>query len=205
MTSTAHTGTSALDTRRRSLTLLTVGIGGVGFVATCVPFVSSLGPSEQAKALGASVTVSLDGLAHESLMTVEWRGMPVWILRRSAAQQDRLLSPQLQNALVDPVSQRSGQQPAYAINPFRSIRPQIGVFVALCTHLGCVPSYRPQAGAADIGSDWPGGFYCPCHGSRFDLAGRVFRNVPAPSNLVVPEHRYVSDSLIEIGSDKTST
>ncbi|MDP1692167.1 MAG: ubiquinol-cytochrome c reductase iron-sulfur subunit [Burkholderiaceae bacterium] len=193
------------DPQRRRLTLLAAGTGGVGLVATAVPFVASFAPSERARALGTAVTVSIDGLAETSLSTVEWRGKPVWILRRSPAQLQHLTAPTHQGLLVDPASRRAEQQPAYAVNPQRSIRPETGVLVALCTHLGCIPSYRPQPGAADIGPDWPGGFFCPCHGSRFDLAGRVFRNVPAPTNLEVPPHRYIADSLIEIGIDTTST
>lgn len=194
----------APDAYRRQLTFATVGVGGAGIVAAAIPFVSSFSPSERAKALGAAVTVSIEGLPEERLMTVEWRGKPVWILRRSAAQQQRLQSPDVLNALADPASLRREQQPDYAENPQRSIRPEIGVFVALCTHLGCIPTYRPDAGATDLRAGWPGGFFCPCHGSAFDLAGRVFRNVPAPSNLEVPPHRYVSDSLIEVGTDKNA-
>jgi ubiquinol-cytochrome c reductase iron-sulfur subunit len=193
------------DPQRRLLTLLAAGAGGAGLVATAVPFVSSLAPSERALALGAAVTVSIDGLPEGSLTTVEWRGKPVWILRRSPSQLQHLTAADHQRLLVDPASRRAEQQPAYAVNPQRSIRPETGVFVALCTHLGCIPSYRPDPGAADIGRDWPGGFFCPCHGSRFDLAGRVFRNVPAPTNLEVPPHRYLADSLIEIGIDPTAT
>ena len=204
MSDTLQAPPCAPDAYRRQLTFVTVGVGGAGIVAAAVPFVSSFAPSERAKALGAAVTVSIEGLPEERLMTVEWRGKPVWILRRSAAQQQRLQSPDLLSALADPASLRREQQPDYAKNPQRSIRPEIGVFVALCTHLGCIPAYRPDAGATDLRAGWPGGFFCPCHGSAFDLAGRVFRNVPAPSNLEVPPHRYVSDSLIEVGTDKNA-
>ncbi len=205
MTQTALDDDSAPDAERRRLTLLTAGVGGAGIIAASVPFVSSFAPSERAKSQGAPVTVAVDGLREESLTTVEWRGKPVWILRRSLAQQKVLLSAGLQRDLVDPASERSEQQPDYTVNPQRSIRPEIGVYVALCTHLGCIPTYRPEVGAADIGSDWPGGFYCPCHGSRFDLAGRVFRNVPAPSNLLVPPYRFASDTVIEIGVDRNES
>lgn len=201
MTQTALDDGATPDAERRRLTLLTAGVGGAGVIAASVPFVASLAPSERAKSQGAPVTVPVDGLREESLTTVEWRGKPVWILRRSPAQQKVLSSADLQRTLVDPASQRSEQQPDYAVNPQRSIRPEFGVYVALCTHLGCIPTYRPDVGAADIGSDWPGGFYCPCHGSRFDLAGRVFRNVPAPSNLVVPPYRFASNTVVEIGVD----
>ncbi len=155
--------------------------------------------------MGAPVTVSVARLPEEKLMTVEWRSKPVWVLRRGPAQLESLQSKELQTLLVDPLSHRAEQQPSYAANPFRSIRPEIGVYVGICTHLGCIPSYRPEVNAPDLRPGWPGGFFCPCHGSYFDLAARVYRNVPAPTNLVVPSYRFVSESVIEIGVDPEST
>ena len=193
------------DASRRRITWMTTGVGGAGVVAAGVPFVASFAPSERAKAVGAPVTVSIAGLQEGKLMTVEWRGQPVWILRRSPAQLESLQSKELQALLVDPLSQRAEQQPAYAANPYRSIRPEIGVYVAICTHLGCIPTYRPDVNAPDLRPGWPGGFFCPCHGSFFDLAARVYRNVPAPTNLVVPPYRFVSDAVIEIGVDLESS
>ena len=192
------------DASRRRVIWMTTGVGGAGVVAASVPFVASFAPSERAKAVGAPVTVSIAGLREGKLMTVEWRGKPVWILRRSAAQLETLQSKELTALLVDPLSQRAEQQPPYAANPVRSIRPEIGVYVGICTHLGCIPSYRPDVDAPDLRPGWPGGFFCPCHGSYFDLAARVYRNVPAPTNLVVPSYRFVSDSVIEVGVDPGS-
>lgn len=193
------------DASRRRITWMTTGVGGAGVVAAGVPFVASFAPSERAKAVGAPVTASIAGLREEKLMTVEWRGKPVWILRRSPAQLESLQSQELHALLVDPLSHRAEQQPPYASNPYRSIRPEIGVYVAICTHLGCIPTYRPDVNAPDLRPRWPGGFFCPCHGSYFDLAARVYRNVPAPTNLVVPPYRFVSDAVIEIGVDPKST
>ena len=192
------------DPSRRQLTLATAGVGSAGAVAAAVPFSCSFTPSERAKALGAPAVVSIGALADEQRMTVEWRGRPVWILRRSAAQQQRLQARELHERLADPLSHREEQQPAYAANPLRSIQPDVSVLVGLCTHLGCIPLYRPEVGASDLPEGWPGGYFCPCHGSYFDLAGRVFRNVPAPTNLVVPPYRYVSATVIEIGIDPSS-
>lgn len=193
------------DASRRRVTWMTTGVGGAGVLAASVPFVASFAPSERARAIGAPVSVSIARLPEGKLMTVEWRGQPVWVLRRSPVQLEGLQSKELQTLLADPLSQRAEQQPSYAANPFRSIRPEIGVYVAICTHLGCIPSYRPEVNAPDLRPGWPGGFFCPCHGSYFDLAARVYRNVPAPTNLVVPSYRFVSDSVIEIGVDSEST
>jgi ubiquinol-cytochrome c reductase iron-sulfur subunit len=181
--------------RRRWLALSSVA-GGAGVIAASVPFVASMAPSERARSLGAPVDVDIAGIGTGELHTVEWRGKPVWILHRSPAMVESLRGHDA--FLGDPRSTRD-QQPDYARNETRSLRPEFGVFVALCTHLGCVPSFRPERGAADLGASWPGGFYCPCHGSRFDLAGRVFKNVPAPSNLEVPQHHYVGESKLTLG------
>lgn len=191
---------SDADLKRRKFLLdATTVAGGVGVVATAVPFLSSMAPSEAAKAAGAPVEVDLNGVDPGKIVTVEWRGKPIWILHRSDAMLAGL--PRHDNLLADP-SSSAPQQPPYAANPARAIRPPFFVAIGICTHLGCVPVYRPEAGAADLGADWPGGFYCPCHGSKFDLAGRVFKNVPAPRNLEVPPYTYLSDSRLLVGDDK---
>lgn len=184
--------------RRLWLTTATI-TGSAGLVAAAVPFVESFEPSERARAIGAPVSVELGGVRPGELQTVEWRGKPVWILRRTPMMLQSLERDM--ELLADPNSQRS-EQPPWARNRWRSLRPEIAVLVGICTHLGCIPTFRPQPGAADLGNQWPGGFFCPCHGSKFDLAGRVFRNVPAPTNLVVPMYRYESDSRMIVGDAK---
>lgn len=187
--------------RRKFLTIATVGVGNVGIAATAIPFIESLAPSEAAKAAGAPVEVDISRLEPGMLVTVEWRGKPVWLLHRTEQMLDLLNKHNDQ--LVDPQSLAS-QQPVYAKNDTRSVRPEYLVVVGICTHLGCIPLYRPEVGAADLGPDWSGGFYCPCHGSKFDLAGRVVKNVPAPRNLDIPPHEYVSDTRLLIGKDSQS-
>lgn len=187
----------AYPDRRLWLTATTV-VGGVGLVASAVPFIASLAPSERARALGASVEVDLQGIEPGGLRTVEWRGKPVFVLRRSQDMLDSLARHD--DLLADPPSRRS-IQPGNTRNAVRSLKPEIAVLEAVCTHLGCIPSFRPTVGAPDIGAAWPGGFYCPCHGSKFDFAGRVFKNVPAPTNLTVPPHQFVADSTLLIGAD----
>jgi ubiquinol-cytochrome c reductase iron-sulfur subunit len=180
--------------------LLACGVaGGAAALATAVPFVSTFAPSERAKAAGGPVEVDLSDLAPGGSKTVEWRGKPVWVVRRTPAMLAALQGHDAQ--LVDPQSDAT-QQPAYAANAERSLRPEVFVAVGICTHLGCSPSNAP-AGAPNpsLPADWPGGFFCPCHGSTFDGAGRVFKNKPAPSNLEVPPYRYASDSLLVIGDD----
>lgn len=184
--------------KRRFLTIATSVVGGIGVLAAGVPFAASLRPSERARALGAPVEVDISGLEPGALLRVQWRGRPVWIVSRTDAVLDRL--PMVEDALRDSESQVN-QQPEYARNRHRSIKPEILVLVGSCTHLGCSPAYRPEVAPADLGPEWQGGFFCACHGSRFDLAGRVFSGVPAPTNLVVPPHRYVSDTLILVGED----
>ena len=185
--------------KRRFLTNATsvVGAVGVGFVAW--PFLSSWMPSARAKAAGAPVDVDISKLEPGQLVRVLWRKKPVWIFRRDASTIADLKT--LDGNLSDPNNEEN-QQPVYAKNTYRSIKAEIAVIVGVCTHLGCSPTYRPELGAADLGGDaWKGGFYCPCHGSKFDLAGRVYAGAPAPTNLVVPPHHFVSDSLIRIGVD----
>lgn len=179
--------------RRRVLLASTIGMGTVGLVATAIPFVGSMEPSERAKAEAAPVDVDVTRVAPGTLITVNWRGRPVWVLHRTP---QMLATLGKHNALLlDPDSQ-ADQQPKYARNATRSVRPAFLVVEAVCTHLGCIPVFRPEPGAADLGADWPGGFYCPCHGSKYDLAGRVFRNVPAPVNLAVPPHAYHGERLV---------
>ncbi|WP_332774924.1 ubiquinol-cytochrome c reductase iron-sulfur subunit [Polaromonas sp.] len=194
----SHTATLPDPARRVWLTAACAA-GGAGIVATSVPFVVSMAPSERARALGAPVEVDVGPIKPGELRTVEWRGKPVWVLRRTTGMLETLRNHD--DLLSDPHSSRRGQQPDYARNDLRSVKPDIAVLVAICTHLGCIPSFRPEPGAADIGASWPGGFYCPCHGSKFDLAGRVFKNVPAPSNLEVPPHHYAGESTLLIGVD----
>ncbi len=182
--------------RRRFLTATTSVIGAVGVAFATVPFVGSWRPSAKAQAAGAPVEVDVSKLEEGQQMTVEWRSKPVWIVRRSQQVIDEL--PLLKSRLRDPDSQVDAQ-PEYARNIYRSIKPEYFVAVGLCTHLGCVPTYRPDPGTVAV--DWPGGFYCPCHGSEFDMAGRVFKGVPAPENLVVPPYKYLSDTVLLIGED----
>jgi ubiquinol-cytochrome c reductase iron-sulfur subunit len=184
--------------RRRMLTAATAGVGAVGAAAMVVPFGMSLLPSEKAKAAGAPVEVDISMIEDGQQITVEWRGKPVWIVKRPESVLNDL--PTLDDELADPQSE-ANQQPAYAKNEGRSINPEISVLVGICTHLGCSPSYRPELAPADLGEGWKGGYFCACHGSRFDLAGRVYKSVPAPTNLVVPPHQYLTDTQILVGED----
>ncbi len=190
-----------VDCGRRRLIVATAAVGGVGAVGALVPFVSSLLPSERAKAAGAPVEVDIGKLAEGQMMTVEWRGKPVWIINRT---KDMLATlPKLDDKVADPKSEKTSQQPAYAANPTRSIKENLLVVIGICTHLGCSPSAKFKAGAEEgMGADWLGGFLCPCHGSTFDFAGRVFKAKPAPTNLEVPPHVYLTDTRILIGEDK---
>lgn len=184
--------------KRRFLIATTTAVGGVATVASAVPFVVSMMPSQRALAGGAPVEVDISKIEAGAKLDVEWQGKVVWIINRTKEMLDTL--PTLRDRLVDPDS-NVPQQPKYCKNLTRSIKPQYLIVVGICTHLGCSPTFRKEEGAADLGADWPGGFFCPCHGSRFDLAGRVFKGVPAPTNLVVPPHKYLSDSKILIGED----
>ena len=196
--------------KRRFLTQATsvVGAVGVGFVAW--PFLSTWKPSAKTKAAGAPIDIDISKLEAGQLVRVLWRKKPVWIFMRDEKALDALNSDGLIKSLDDPdgTGNSKNQQPAYVTSNFRSIKNKesVAVIVGVCTHLGCSPTYRPEPGAADLGGDsWKGGFYCPCHGSKFDLAGRVYAGVPAPTNLVIPPYRYVSDSLIRIGVDPEIT
>lgn len=190
------------DERRRFLVSATATVGVVGATVAAWPFVASWLPSAKARALGAPVPVETDGIEPGQQLTVAWRGRPVWVLHRTPEMLERLRHAHWRNGLSDPDSKVESQQPPYAQNATRSIRPEYLVAVGICTHLGCVPTFRPEVPSKDLGADWMGGYYCPCHGSRFDLAGRVVKYVPAPTNLVIPPHRYIGPQTIEIGIDQ---
>lgn len=184
---------------RRRLLIATSAVGAAATAGVAVPLVASLTPSERARAAGAPVEVDIGKLAPGEMMTVEWRGKPVWILHRTEAMLASLEGNEAE--LVDPASAHP-MQPAYAQNRYRAINPRYLVAVGICTHLGCSPSEKFGTGAASgLGADWPGGFLCPCHGSTFDLAGRVYLHKPAPDNLEVPPHKYLSDTRLIIGAD----
>lgn len=187
-------------TRRRVLIGLTTGVGAIGAVGIAVPFVGSWNPSARAKAAGASVRVDISKIEPGQMITEEWRGKPVYIVRRTQAALDSL--KKVEEMLRDPNSDDL-QQPSYAKNYTRAIKDEFSILLGVCTHLGCAPLFRPDVGAADLGGDkWQGGFFCPCHGSKYDLAGRVYKGVPAPVNLEVPKHMYESDNIVIIGEDQ---
>ncbi len=188
--------------RRRFLTVTTAVVGAVGAGFAAVPFIKSWKPSAQAQLAGAPVTADLSGLEPGQRLVLEWRGQPIWIVRRSDAILQAL--PTLDDRLADPMSENADQQPAYVLqtNPeLRSIRPEISVLVGLCTHLGCAPEMVAEIRPEPFDAEWKGGYFCPCHKSKFDMAGRVFSGVPAPTNLVVPPHFYESETSIVIGLD----
>ena len=192
-----------VDSSKRTWIIASSCAGAVGGVAAAVPFLSTFQPSEKAKAAGAAVEVDISTLKPGEKLTVEWRGKPVWIVRRTPEQLATL--KKLDGALADPKSERKPSEltPEYARNEGRSIKPEFLVAVGICTHLGCSPSDKFQLGAQpSLPDDWAGGFLCPCHGSTFDMAGRVFKNKPAPDNLEVPPHMYLSDTRLLIGEDK---
>jgi len=191
-------GNEVNPSRRRFLTAATTVIGGVGVGFALVPFISSMQPSAKARAAGAPVRADISKVEPGQMIRVKWRGKPVWVVNRTQEMLDVL--PTLDSELRDPESVES-EQPDYAKNEYRSIKPEYAVLIGICTHLGCSPTFRPDIAPADLGKDWKGGFFCPCHGSRFDLAGRVFKGVPAPLNLVVPPYRYLSDTELLIGDE----
>ena len=184
--------------KRRLLTTAAGAFGGVGAACVAVPFVLSMQPSAKARAAGAPVEVDISKIEPGQRIIVEWRGKPVWVVRRTKEMLDML--PTLNDQLRDPDS-KDEQQPDYAKNPSRAIKPEYLILVGICTHLGCSPGFWPDLAPEDLGSEWKGGFFCPCHGSKFDLAGRVHKGVPAPQNLEVPPHQYVSDYRVLIGID----
>lgn len=181
------------NSRRRFLTAATSVVGGAGVVAVAVPFLSSWNPSARAQSAGAPVEADISKLEAGQQIIVKWRGKPVWVVKRDDASLATL--KKLEGELRDPASDDSNQ-PAYAKNEYRSIKPEYLVVVGICTHLGCSPTYRPE-----VTADWMGGFFCPCHGSKFDIAGRVFAGVPAPTNLEIPPYRFVTDGVLLIGED----
>ena len=184
--------------KRRFLIGATSVMGGIGIAAAAAPFVISLLPSERAKAAGAPVEVDISNVEPGQKINVEWRGKVCWVVNRTKAMLDTL--PKMDSRVADPNS-NVPQQPPYCKNEARSIKPEWWVAVGICTHLGCSPTYRPEVAPADLGPEWLGGFFCPCHQSKFDLAGRVFKGVPAPTNLVIPPYRYQSDTEVVIGED----
>jgi len=189
-------------TRRHFLTVATAVTGGAGVIATAVPFLSSFKPSARAQALGAPVEFDVSKLEVGALAKIEWRGHAIYIVHRS---EQMLASLKKDDSLLRDPKSESSEQPSNAKNEYRSIRPAFLVLQGVCTHLGCAPLARFEVAPADLGPTWPGGFFCPCHGSKFDLAGRVFTGVPAPANLTVPPYRFINDNTILIGSDTGST
>lgn len=187
------------EKKRRFLVASTSVVGAVGAGFVCVPFVASWMPSERAKNAGAPVEVDISALEEGRLLVVEWQSKPVWIVKRSPKTLSDL--EKLNDSVRDPNSENIDQQAGYAQNIHRSRKPEISVLVGICTHLGCSPTFRPEMAPVDLGADWLGGFFCPCHSSKFDMAGRVYQGVPAPTNLSVPPHHYVSENVILIGSD----
>lgn len=183
--------------RRRFLITATSVVGSFGVAFAATPFLASWKPSAKAQAAGAPVEVDISKLEPAQQLTIEWRGKPIWIIRRTESMIESL--PAIDKRLRDP-SSLEPQQPEYAQNETRSIKPEFFIAIGICTHLGCVPTYRPDIGGVE--TNWPGGFFCPCHGSKFDLAGRVFQGVPAPLNLEIPPHHYLTDSVVLIGKDK---
>ncbi len=199
---TANKGSGTVDSSRRTWLITSCAMGGVGAAAVAVPFVSTFQPSERAKAAGAAVEVDVSGIAPGEKMVVEWRGKPVWILRRTPEQLASLEAVEAE--LADPKSDRTAvPTPEYAKNRHRSIKPEFLVTVGICTHLGCSPGDKLTPGPQpSLPDNWKGGFLCACHGSTFDVAGRVFKNKPAPDNLEVPPHHFVSDTVLLVGEEK---
>ena len=193
--------TDQIDGGRRHFLLVATTVTGIaGAALTAVPFLSSWKPSARAQALGAPVEADISKLELGAIMKVNWRGQAIFVVRRTPEMLETLTSADVKNGLRDPASEES-LQPEYAKNDVRSLKPEILVLVGVCTHLGCAPLDRFQPKDAELGATWPGGFYCPCHGSKFDLAGRVFKDVPAPLNLAVPPYRFLNDGAIQIGAD----
>ena len=187
--------------RRRFLTATTSVVGAVGAGFLAVPFIKSWNPSARAKLAGAPVTQDISALAEGQQLTLKWRGQPVYVAKRSQAMLATL--KQVDSLLLDPESDNTDQQPAYAKNEWRSIKPEILVLVAVCTHLGCAPEFVPELKPQPFDPNWKGGYFCPCHKSKYDLAGRVFKGQPAPANLPVPPYHFIDDNSIEIGVDPT--
>ena len=189
---------SQIDAEKRKFLIATSAVGALGVASVAVPFVKSMTPSERAKAAGAPVEVDISKIEPGSMMTAEWRGKPVWIINRTDEMTAELSKHNDQ--LSDPMCDVVSQQPNYCKNADRAIKPNLAVIVGICTHLGCSPTAKLLAGG-DMGDKWVGGFFCPCHGSRFDLSGRVFKGSPAPINLVVPPYKYLTDNTLLLGVD----
>jgi ubiquinol-cytochrome c reductase iron-sulfur subunit len=185
--------------KRRFLVAATTAMGGVAGVAVLTPFVMSMLPSERAKAAGAPVEADISKVEPGMLLAIEWQGKPVWIVNRTKETLATL--DKIGDKLLDPNSEKS-EQPVYCKNTARSTKPEYLVVVGICTHLGCSPTFRPELAPADLGADWVGGWFCPCHGSRYDLAARVYKNVPAPLNMQVPPYKYLTDTRILVGVDQ---
>lgn len=185
-----------INKNRRKYIITTSILGGIGLGFATIPFISSWLPSAKAKALGAPIDIDTSKIEEGQRITLDWRGQPIFIIKRSNSMLENLKN--LNEKLRDPNSNEK-QQPIYATNIHRSIKPEIFIVVGICTHLGCVPLYKPKIG--EIDSSWTGGFFCPCHGSRFDLAGRVFKSVPAPCNLVIPPHKYMNEKIVRVGEE----
>jgi len=188
-----------MDKTRRNLVIATSVAGGAASIGAALPFAASMIPSERARAAGAPVEVDLSRIAPGELAVIEWRGKPVWVIRRT---KEMLASLKASEARLSDPGSKASEQPKYAENEFRSEKPELMVMEGVCTHLGCSPQLRSAEMKAEMGADWAGGFYCPCHGSKFDYAGRVFRGAPAPVNLKVPPYNFVSDTRLVIGEDK---
>lgn len=189
-----------VNNSRRMLLGATIGMGAIGSGFVAVPFLGSWQPSAKTRAAGAPVDVDISKLEDGQLIRVKWRGKPVYVLKRSSAQLAELKNMTKSGVLRDPESNVLEQQPDYARNEHRSIKPEILIMVGICTHLGCAPTFKPDAGTVD--ADWKGGYFCPCHGSKFDTAGRVFKSVPAPKNLEIPPHYYITDTLVRVGVEQ---
>ena len=190
-----------MDKTRRNLIIATSAVGGAASLGVAVPFAWSMWPSERAKAAGGPVEADISALAPGEMMIVEWRSKPVWVMRRTKEMLEGL--KKVDGKVTDPTSSVP-EQPDYAKNEYRSIKPEVLVLVGICTHLGCSPKPKSAEDKAEMGAEWGGGFYCPCHGSKFDLAGRVYKGSPAPKNLEVPKYTFLSDTKILIGEDKQS-
>ncbi len=192
------------SSRRKFLISATAAVGVTGAAIAAWPFIASWRPSARARSIGAPIQIDISKMEPGARITVMWQGKPVWAVRRTLDTLEGLSHEHLRDRLRDPDSKVDSQQPAYAQNALRSIKPEFFIVIAICTHLGCVPLWRPDYPAKRIDDDWMGGYFCPCHKSKFDMAGRVFKAVPAPTNLVIPPHRYLSPDLVEIGFDDLS-
>ncbi len=187
--------------RRKFLIGATTVVGAVGAAGLLIPFIASMNPSARARSMGAPIKFDISKLILGQQVTLLWQGKPIWVLRRTPEMLERLTNAGLLEQLRDPDSQVKSQQPEYITNKDRATQSEYFITIALCTHLGCIPNFRPEIAPEDLGDSWLGGYFCPCHGSRFDLAGRVYKGVPAPTNLVIPPYQYLTDTVIEIGTN----